>query len=202
MDKTPVPANNESPQRKTHPPGADLGIAAGIAIWGMMLNYFPIYANIPPGWALIFIIPGYICYVVGFLGAAIGLGAIFKSEFIFPAGIGTFLLVSAYLLHRSTGSSVSAGWTCLLLMKLGVLILAGLGIMFLLASAPLLFHKVEGQPRDNQTSSESTSGTTQSGHTTAKSKSEQVISLIVAILTLLAALAPILRDLLPQTPPP
>ena len=128
---------SETPIKKSSPPGSELALSAAFWLWGIMISYFPTYAGISPGWAWPFKGLSYVCYALGVVGAVLGLSHLTNSRFLLFLGLATAFGVTAYLLHLWAVNTEA--FVISLSLRILVLLLAGLGLVYLLLSIPHLF---------------------------------------------------------------
>lgn len=129
------------------PPGNDLAMVAVIVLWGIIFSDFPAYADIKITYAVWFFkILGYACYIIGFLGAIVGLSNLREAKiewyihkFIQNIGFGLFFLVLAYFAHMASIWPINTIWSFIL--RLVVLIFAVIGILLIGTGIPYIFFK-------------------------------------------------------------
>lgn len=106
-------------------------------VWGIILNYFPAHANISSGWVWLFYIAGYVCFMIGVVGAIVELGKLPKNEFLSSVGIACIFVAGSVALHFLSGILHING-TSLLILHILVLIFAMVGVLELFMSLQYL----------------------------------------------------------------
>lgn len=171
--------NNQS-QKKAYEPRDDLAAAGGFFTMGLYLSYFPIDAHLPALQGL-FQFLAYCCYAIGFLGGMFGLSKLSRNQFFETFGIGAFLAVVAYGLHWAANA---LQWMPIVPIILRLLLIpfigfAGYGVV---RGISYLLMREEAEP----------------GQLKENLKPEHVVGIIIAILSLVAAVIQALPALLPM----
>ena len=73
----------------------DWGVVLLFLFWGVILNYFPDYANIHSGWVWLFRVPSFLCYGIGIVGALVEFGKLFKKSFF--NSFKTFIVIMKFI---------------------------------------------------------------------------------------------------------
>jgi hypothetical protein len=118
------------------------GAVGILLVWGIILNYFPTFADIHSGWVWLFYIPGYIFPIIGVIGTLVELGKLPKNEFLRSLGIAGGFISGAVAVYFLAGA-VHAHDTLLLILKVLMLILAMIGVLGLFMSLQYLDNSEE-----------------------------------------------------------
>lgn len=179
---------NEASQSPHNPPSLNLSLAGAFWVCGIMFSYFPQYASISAPWSWIFVLFAYVCFLFSIVGAFFSLAAVKKSKFLEYAGTGAFFGIIGFLLHTWAEKQGSPSWLILTL-KLLVLASGILGVTFIATGIP---HLVE--PRKSVSATQLTATDVSAPLIFSKQpRFEKIISVIIALLSLLTALVPLLK---------
>ena len=170
------------------PRGQDLSVAIGLLIVGIMFFYFPNYASISTPWSWIFYMMAYVLYFLSLVGTVTGLSKLVKnSEFVKFTGIAFIFGAITFLLHKWSQSSNMFSWFTLLLKLLALssaiftTLAISVGLPFIWDVNPETEQKRNLNDRDSEK------------ETPRKSRFEQIVSVVIAVITLLTALVPLLK---------
>lgn len=109
----------------------DVGLAAAFLVLGVCLHFFATDANIP-SWDGFLQFTTYICYAIGFLGAAIGLDRHSKKSFFTDIGMGVAFSIIAYWMHawaKGLQHINNVASICVWIVFLGLAFLATYGVV-------------------------------------------------------------------------
>ncbi len=170
--------------RPKNPPLLNLSLAGAFWVYGVMLLYFPDYAKVSSPWSWPFILLAYGFFLFSIAGTMFSLSDITRSEFIRYAGPGLSTFFVAFLLHYWSEWQSLTGWIVFVL-KLLALAAAMLTVAFFAMGIPHLLQK--------QTSGLTNHADDTTVTTVKKSRFEQVASILIAALSLLTALVPLIK---------
>ena len=190
IEKTPQKSNTTKKEKKPTPKGHDLMLAIAFWIFGLMFFYFPNYSGITNPWAWIFYVIAYFWYLVSMIGAVLGLTNLTKNEFVKNAGFGFVFGIIAFLLHKWSEGINIANWASILL-KILALPVAMIAVAGFATGIPYLW---DPEISSGETKDSSNSRLSKPEEKPAKSLFEQTVSIVVALLSLLTALAPLLKE--------
>lgn len=175
----------EQPKQSEDTPGKYLSISAGLVVCGILIYYFPLYAGISGGWVWFFRVPSYILYILGFLGALVGLNEIKKNKFTGYLAGAIFLGGIAYLLHWIT-TQFNVPALNLILRIVGLVVICIAALLFFYG-LPNLFPS-----RPKETTSTGGSRSSSKSAFAGKTTFENVVRILVALTSLIAALIPLI----------
>jgi hypothetical protein len=175
--------------RHSSPPGTDLAVSVVLLVWGLIFSYLPPKSRVPTWFDWSFEILAYVCYGVGLLALVAGINALFRSRFISYAGTGSLILVAAFY-FQNWATGLQADSLALLVLYLFAIVTACLGTLLLAMAVPYLFadKKQGGMSPDGSDSTDQAGSAAQD-----RSRTENILAVVIAILTFLAALLPILQ---------
>ncbi len=175
-------------KQSSNPPSLNLSLAGAFLIYGIMLFYFPGYAKISSPWSWIFYFLAYAFLLFSVAGTVVSLSAITKSEFVRFAGFGLAFGFIAFLLHNWSETQNAAELPAILL-KFSALIFAMIGVGGIAMAIPHLKNKQSSDITDRA----QTTGSTAQESKPVKSRFEQFISVIIALLSFMTALVPLIK---------
>lgn len=179
---------SETSKPPLNPPSLNLSLAGAFWVCGIMFSYFPQYAGISAPWSWVFILFAYACFLFSIVGAFFSLAAVKKSKFLEYAGMGAFFGIIGFLLHTWAEKQGSPGWLILTL-KLLVLASGILGVSFIATGIP---HLVE--PRKSVSANQPTTMDVSTPLIFSRQpRFEKIISVVIALLSFLTALIPLVK---------
>ena len=185
-------ANNKPKKEKTpSPPGTDLAIIAWLWICGVLVWFFPTYADLTGAWVWPFRVVSYALYLIALLSTAVGIGKLRNSQFLIHLGIGAVFLGAAYGLHWWS-TSVGTEWIKVTI-RLGSVVLVMIASIMWLSAIPHLFQRPP-LAADQQASKDIGAGEQSHGVLVNRgSRTSTAVALIVAVLTVVSAALPLVR---------